>query len=300
MVKCLPTMQETWVQSVSQKDPLEKKMANHSSILAWKIPWTEEHGSLQSMGSQRVWHHWVTSLHFTSLLRFMKDFAFLSKQAFILLRWLLLSNFWYQMKCHYFREPSSVTLFNGSCILTIFLYVNVFIFLVTMTKSKYISYNYPLTFITFHAGLDWTSLQEGIFFFNFLFIFDCAGSSLPHEFFSISDKQGLLSSPFIWASHCGDFFCCRAWILELVGLNRFGSQALEHRLNSCGTRALLLCGICDFRRSGTHVSCIGRWILHHWDTKEAQKGFLFILPMDSFFNKYLLDGYKTQEPIFFK
>ena len=62
-----------------------------------------------------------------------------------------------------------MTLFNGSCILTIFLYVNVFIFLVTMTKSKYISYNYPLAFITFHAGLDWTSLQEGIFFFFLIF-----------------------------------------------------------------------------------------------------------------------------------
>ena len=60
-----------------------------------------------------------------------------------------------------------MTLFNGPCILTIFLYVNVFIFLVTMTKSKYISYNYPLAFITFHAGLDWTSLQEGIFFLIF-------------------------------------------------------------------------------------------------------------------------------------
>ena len=90
-----------------------------------------------------------------------------------------------------------MTLFNGSCILTIVLYVNVFIFLVTMTKSKYILYNYPLAFITFHAGLDWTSLQEGIFFFNFLFIFDCAGYSLPHEFFSSSGKQGLLSSAFV-------------------------------------------------------------------------------------------------------
>ena len=48
----LPTMQETWVQSLSRKDLLEKKMATNSSILAWKIPWTEEPGRLQSMGSQ--------------------------------------------------------------------------------------------------------------------------------------------------------------------------------------------------------------------------------------------------------
>ena len=53
-VKNLPTMQETWVRSLSQEDPLEKGMATHPSILAWRIPWTEEPGELQSMGSQRV------------------------------------------------------------------------------------------------------------------------------------------------------------------------------------------------------------------------------------------------------
>ena len=54
MVKNLPTMKETWVWSLDGEDPLEKKMATHSSILAWRIPWTEELGGLQSMGSQRV------------------------------------------------------------------------------------------------------------------------------------------------------------------------------------------------------------------------------------------------------
>ena len=52
-VKNLPTVQETWVQSLRQEDPLEKEMATHSSILAWRIPWTEEPGGLQSMGLQR-------------------------------------------------------------------------------------------------------------------------------------------------------------------------------------------------------------------------------------------------------
>ena len=56
MVKNLPAMQETLVQLLGQEDPLEKEMATHSSILAWKIPWTEEPGGLQSMGSQRVEH----------------------------------------------------------------------------------------------------------------------------------------------------------------------------------------------------------------------------------------------------
>ena len=50
MVKCLPTMQETWVQYLSQEDPLDKEMATHSSTLACKFPWMEEPGSLQSMG----------------------------------------------------------------------------------------------------------------------------------------------------------------------------------------------------------------------------------------------------------
>ena len=52
VVKNLPAMQETWVQFLGQEDPLEKEMAIHSSILTWKIPWTEEPGGLQSMGSQ--------------------------------------------------------------------------------------------------------------------------------------------------------------------------------------------------------------------------------------------------------
>ena len=56
MVKHLPAMQETWVQSLHWEDSLEEGMATHSSILAWKIPWSEEPDRLQSMGSQRVGH----------------------------------------------------------------------------------------------------------------------------------------------------------------------------------------------------------------------------------------------------
>ena len=56
MVKNPPAMQETWVQSLGWEDPLEQDMATHSSILAWRMPWTEEAGGLQSMGSQRVGH----------------------------------------------------------------------------------------------------------------------------------------------------------------------------------------------------------------------------------------------------
>ena len=57
MVERLPTMRETWVQSLGQEDLLEKEMATHSTILAWKIPWTEEPGRLQPMGLERVGHY---------------------------------------------------------------------------------------------------------------------------------------------------------------------------------------------------------------------------------------------------
>ena len=61
-LKRLPVLQETWVRSLGREDPLEKEMATHSSILAWRIPWTEEPGGLQSTGSKRVGHDWATSL----------------------------------------------------------------------------------------------------------------------------------------------------------------------------------------------------------------------------------------------
>ena len=62
MQKRLPAMQETWVRSLGQEDPLEKEMAIYPSTLAWKIPWTEKPSRPQSMGSQRVGHDWATSL----------------------------------------------------------------------------------------------------------------------------------------------------------------------------------------------------------------------------------------------
>ena len=62
MVKNQPEMEETWVQSLVWEDPLEKGIATHSSMLAWKFPWTEGPGMLQSMGSQRVRHNSATAL----------------------------------------------------------------------------------------------------------------------------------------------------------------------------------------------------------------------------------------------
>ena len=77
MVKRLPTMQETRIQSLGREDPLEKEMTTHSSILAWKIPWTEEPGRLQSMESQRVGHDFFKAEEWN----LSNLFVFLNKNA---------------------------------------------------------------------------------------------------------------------------------------------------------------------------------------------------------------------------
>ena len=71
MVKNLPALFKTRVLSLGRKDPLEKRMVSHSSILAWRIPWTEELGRLQFMGSQRVRHDWATNTFTLSLCEWM-------------------------------------------------------------------------------------------------------------------------------------------------------------------------------------------------------------------------------------
>ena len=63
-VKNLPAVQEAWVRSLDQEDPLEREMATHSSTVSWRISWTEGPGGLQSMGSQRVGHDWVTNTYY--------------------------------------------------------------------------------------------------------------------------------------------------------------------------------------------------------------------------------------------
>ena len=65
LVKNLPAMQETWVQSLGWEDPLQKGMSTHSSSLPWRIPWTEEPGRLQTMASQRVRYNWATNTSYT-------------------------------------------------------------------------------------------------------------------------------------------------------------------------------------------------------------------------------------------
>ena len=73
MVKRLSIMRETRVQSLGWEDPLEKEMAIHSSTIAWKIPWTEEPGRLQSMGSQRVRHDFTFIFTFKNEVQFKRE-----------------------------------------------------------------------------------------------------------------------------------------------------------------------------------------------------------------------------------
>ena len=83
MVKHLPVVREAWVQSQGCEDSLEREMATHSSTLAWKIPWMEEPGRLQSTGSQRVRHNWVTSLSFFQFLISEMNMIILFSHSFI-------------------------------------------------------------------------------------------------------------------------------------------------------------------------------------------------------------------------
>ena len=99
---------------------------------------------------------------------------------------------------------------------------------------------------------------------NYLFIFLCAGSSLPLRLFFSCGERGLLCSCGVRTSHCGGFSCWEAWALGPIGLSTRGSQALEHRLDSCGAWAQLLQHVgSSWTRDWTHVSCTGRGILHH-------------------------------------
>ena len=79
MVKNLPAMQENRIQSLGQEDPLEKGKATHSSILIWRIPWTEKPGKLQSMGFQRVGQKWVTNFFLMTNMTNLSSVQLLSR-----------------------------------------------------------------------------------------------------------------------------------------------------------------------------------------------------------------------------
>ena len=90
IVKNLPAVQETWVQSLGQEDPLEKQMTTHSNILAWRISWTVEPGELQSMVSQKVGHNLATKKKISCPYNF---FFFLNVTYYLILRIFMASEY---------------------------------------------------------------------------------------------------------------------------------------------------------------------------------------------------------------
>ena len=127
-------MQETWARSLGREDPLEKEMATHSSILAWRIPSTEEPGGLQSTGSQRVGQNWATSLaHFMKCERPIKNCSPMIKLLFLIL--LFISGF-KQIHC------------DGPC--SNFLHIScAWIFWVSRSVGLYFSSNWRTLWLLF-------------------------------------------------------------------------------------------------------------------------------------------------------
>ena len=105
LVKCLPTMWETQVWSLGWEDPLENEMATHSSTLAGKIPRLEERGRLQSTGSQRVGHNWVTSLSFFHSSIWNKSFTFFFLINYFYWRIITLLSKWIKEHWLFSRSP---------------------------------------------------------------------------------------------------------------------------------------------------------------------------------------------------
>ena len=112
MIKNLPVMQETWDWSLGQEVPLEKEMVTHSSILAWRIPWTEEPGELQSMGLQRVKHDWATNTLWLTLI-FLSTFCI---RGYIILYNICIIQYNIHSSLHYvLLKKRKCALFNKHC-----------------------------------------------------------------------------------------------------------------------------------------------------------------------------------------
>ena len=151
MVKNLPAMQETRGQSLGWEVPLEKGMATHSSILAWRIPWTEKPGRLQSMGSQRVRHDWATN----TCAHLLRTAIFLSQiRPHLSLKscksWILVISI--RMPCRHLKPCKSVTkvpIFHQDNRNSIFLVAQtketLCSFLMTVFKTAYPTYHQILS-----------------------------------------------------------------------------------------------------------------------------------------------------------
>ena len=123
-------MRETWVRSLSQEDPLEKEMATHSSILAWRIPWTEEPGGLQSTGSdttEQLHFHFFFSMYFCPFVGLYVEFFFNISKVTSILHFCTLIYLLQLLPPHDFQQTGSFSLRNMLYMLYKYLsYLNVF------------------------------------------------------------------------------------------------------------------------------------------------------------------------------
>ena len=133
-LKRLPAMQETWVRSLGWEDPLEKEMATHSSILAWRIPWAEEPGGLQSTGLQRVRHDWAPSLSIFITSGFKNFFNFSKLNEGIIFSFL----FWYILKNCFWGWTFIFLMFFGYFCLLHFTHLSIHLSLLTSKNPVYI------------------------------------------------------------------------------------------------------------------------------------------------------------------
>ena len=162
-------MRETRVRSLGWEDPLEKEMAAHSSIHAWKIPWTEEAGGLQSMGSQRIGHDWAPSCHVTSSVQLLSCvWLFVTPWTAIHQASLSINNSWSLLKLMSIESvmPSNHLIFCHPLLLPPSIFPSIRVFSdesVHIRWPKYWSFSFSISPSNEYSGLisfrmDWLDL----------------------------------------------------------------------------------------------------------------------------------------------
>ena len=208
MVKRLPTMQKTWVRSLGWEDPLEKEIATHSSTLAWKIPWMEESGKLQSMGSQRVGQDLATSPHFPCAGIIERQLYFQVDGLYTLPP----LGSWFRYQSPLPPWPSIFVQCTKSCYDSQSRYCTALVLFPCQGLFPKLRLNSIILVFC-------CCLKCLFIFYLFIIIFGCTGSSLMHSGFLQLQRAGGYSSCSALASHHSSFSCCGAWTLGHTGFS---------------------------------------------------------------------------------
>ena len=237
--------QEVWVQSLGQEDPLEKEMATHSSILAWPVPWTEETGGLQPIGSQRVRHNW--SMKHVHLSTFLNDLHDVYK--FRVFFSSLTESHW----AHLVLQSHEVTSWMGF-IKDNESRIRALTAVDVMCLDSLWKLPQKTWAVSFHHRTNITQIMKMILY---------SRKSLGHGLISISSSAVLCSARSL--SHVRLFET--PWIVACQSPLSRGFSRQEHwnGLPFPPPEDLPDPGI----KSMCFVSCIGKRLLYHWDTREA-------------------------------